>query len=337
MKVLYIGGTGTISAQCVKQSLERGCEVYALNRGNRRDRLPEGARTITADINADPQSVRAALKGMSFDAVCQFIAFKPEQVERDIDLFSGSVGQYIFISSASAYDKPPSGGVIREDTPLRNPFWRYARDKIACESVLTRAYRENGFPATIARPSHTYSEWSIPVAVHGHKGSWQVLERMRRGRSVPLPGDGTTLWTFTHSRDFAGAFARLLGNPSAIGESVHITSDERLTWNQAYGVIARALGAELNALRLPSWLLDAKGKAYGYDFEGSLLGDKANNAVFDTSKIKRLAPGWSAGIRYDEGVDIALNHLKKHPELAVPDPDFDRYCDELEAVVKSLA
>jgi nucleoside-diphosphate-sugar epimerase len=321
----------------VRQSLERGYEVYALNRGRQPGRLPEGARAINADINADPEGARAALKGMSFDAVCQFIAFRPEQVERDIGMFKDTAGQYIFISTASAYSKPPASQPIREDTPLRNPFWQYSRDKIACEDALLRAYREDGFPVTIVRPSHTYSEWSTPVAVHGHKGSWQVLERMRQGKRVPIQGDGATLWTFTHSRDFAGAFVGLLRNPAAIGEAAHITSDERLTWNQAYETIARALGVELNALHMPTWLLDARGKAYGYDFAGSLFGDKSNNAVFDSGKAKRLAPGWSAAIRFDQGVEMALAHLAKHPELAVPDPEFDKYCDELEVVADGLA
>ncbi|MDR2657075.1 MAG: SDR family oxidoreductase [Oscillospiraceae bacterium] len=336
MKVLYIGGTGTISTDCVRQTHALGHEVYVLNRGNRPERLLEWAHPIVGDVNGDPESVRSALAGMSFDVVAEFIAFRPEQVARDIELFRGMVGQYVYISSASVYNKPPINGLIREDTPLRNPFWRYARDKIACEDVLAKEYRESGFPYTIVRPSHTYSEWSVPVAVHGAKGSWQVLERIRQGKSVPVPGDGTTLWTFTHSRDFAGAFVRLLGNPRAIGEAVHITNDERLTWNQAYEIIARALGTKPNLLHLPTWLLEAKGKAYGYDFAGSLWGDKANNAVFDTSKIKRLAPGWSAGIRYDEGVAMCIAHQSAHPELIAPDPNFDKYCDELELMAASL-
>jgi nucleoside-diphosphate-sugar epimerase len=328
VKVLYIGGTGTISADCVNESIKAGQEVYVLNRGNRNDRLPKGVRSIAADINGDISAVKSALDGIPFDTVANFIAFKPSQVERDIELFKNA-GQYIFVSSASAYMKPPASIPVREDAPLRNPYWQYSRDKIACEDALVKAHRERGFPYTIIRPSHTYSEWYIPLAIHGKKGAWQVVERMRQGKSVPISGDGTTLWTFTHSRDLAKAFARLIGNTQAIGEAFHITSDESLTWNQAYDIIAHALGVKANVLHMPAWLLDAKGKSYGYDFAGSLWGDKANNAVFDNTKIKRFAPGWRAGIRYDEGIAISLDHLAKHPELAAPDPEFEKYYDEL--------
>lgn len=231
MKALFIGGTGTISTEISKRCVALGWELTLLNRGNAKQRAPEGARLIQADVH-DEDAVRRALGNERFDVAAEFVAYTPQEVERDIRLLEGRVGQYLFISSASAYQKPLSMPLITESTPLCNPYWEYSRNKAACEETLMRAYRERDFPVTIVRPSHTYCQRSVPVALHGAKGSYQVLCRMRQGKKIIIPGDGLTLWTVTHSRDFAVAFEGLMGNPQALGECFHITGDERLTWNQ---------------------------------------------------------------------------------------------------------
>ncbi|MBR5069864.1 MAG: SDR family oxidoreductase, partial [Bacteroidales bacterium] len=247
MKALFIGGTGTISSAITRLVAQTpGWELYLLNRGTRKNEVPQGVKTIIADIN-DEAAAETALAGMSFDVVCDFIGFMPAQVERDYRLFAGRTKQYMYISSASAYQKPLSSPYITEGTPLANPYWQYSRDKIACEERLMRHYREEGFPITIIRPSHTYCERGVPTAVHGNKGSWQVLKRMLEGKPVIIPGDGTTLWTVTHNSDFAKAFVGLMGNKHAIGETFQITGDENLTWNQIHEIIANILGVELKA------------------------------------------------------------------------------------------
>lgn len=324
MKALFIGGTGTISTEISKLCVTQGWELTLLNRGNASSRVPDGAETISADMN-DESAAAAALAGRTFDVVADFIAFTPEQAQRDIRLFSGRCRQYIFISSASAYAKPMPYPVLTESTALKNPYWRYSREKAACEDVLMRAWREDNFPVTIVRPSHTYCERSVPVAMHGRCGSFAVIERIRTGRKVIIPGDGTTWWTTTHSRDFARGFAGLMGNPHAIGEAVHITSDESLTWNQIYQCIASALGVELHAVHIASETL----AALCDDYVGALLGDKSNSVLFDNAKLKRLVPGFTATIRYDQGVREALNYIYAHPELQKPDPEFDAWCDEV--------
>ncbi|MCL2461613.1 MAG: SDR family oxidoreductase [Defluviitaleaceae bacterium] len=321
-KVLFIGGTGTISASCVSRALDSGWDVTLLNRGSRADSVPEGVKAITADIN-DEDGVRAALAGQNFDCVADFIAFTPEQVKRDIRLFNGAAGQYIFISSASAYQKPASGWVVTESTPLANQYWQYSRDKIACEDALMAEYRESGFPVTIVRPSHTYDHRSVPVSIHGSKGSWQVIARILAGKPVLVHGDGLSLWTFTHASDFAKAFAGLLGNVHAVGEAVHITSDEKITWNQAYEAIGRALGKKVDMLHVSSEML----AAFRPELTGNLLGDKANSVVFDNSKIKRLVPGFTATVRFDQGVRDTLDHVLSHKEYQREDPEFDAWCE----------
>ncbi|MDR3133781.1 MAG: SDR family oxidoreductase [Prevotellaceae bacterium] len=323
MKVLFIGGTGTISTAISKTLLASGQELFLLNRGNRNHRLPPGAVTLTADIN-DERQVAALIAGMEFDVVADFIAFVPAHLERDYRLFHRKTRQFIFISSASAYQKPPSDYRISEATPLANPFWQYARDKIACEMYLMERYRNEQFPVTIVRPSHTYSEYAVPLGVHGDKGSWQVIKRMLDGKPVIIQGDGTSLWTMTHSRDFARAFTGLMGNLHAIGEAVQIMSDETLTWNQIYTCIAGALGVPLRAVHVASEFLAA---CSDYDFTGSLLGDKAHSAVFDTAKLKRLVPGFTAAIRFDQGVKETLEYVRSHPECQTPDEPFDAWCD----------
>ncbi|MBS4202389.1 SDR family oxidoreductase [Bacillus sp. FJAT-49732] len=329
MKALFIGGTGTISSAITKQLAESGCELYLLNRGTRNDSLPAGVKVITADIH-DEEKVAKLIEDHEFDVVADFIAFVPAHVERDFRLFNGKTKQFIFISSASAYQKPLSDYRITEGTPLSNPYWEYSRNKIACEEYLMKQYRENGFPVTIVRPSHTYSERSIPLGVHGNNGSWQVAKRMLENKCVIIHGDGTSLWTLTHNRDFAKGFIGLMGNIHAIGESVHITSDESVTWNQIYEIIADALGVTLNAVHVPSEFLAACSK---YDYEGGLIGDKANTVVFDNSKLKRLVPDFVATTRVDQGIKQTVQYILEHPELQREDPEFDKWCDK---VIESL-
>lgn len=324
MKALFIGGTGTISGAISKLVIKKGWDLYLLNRGNRLDQVPEGAQVITGDIH-DEKAVAESIKDLHFDVVADFIAFKPEHVERDIRLFTNKTKQFMFVSSASAYQKPLSYYKTSESTPLSNPYWEYSRDKIACEDVLMAEYRKNQFPVTIVRPSHTYGEQKVPVAFYGKNGSWQVVERIRKGKPVIIHGDGTSLWTLTHNSDFAKAFAGLMANQGAIGEAVNITSDEALTWNKIYDCIGSALNVEVKKIHIATdFLVSCRP-----DLEGPLLGDKAGCAVFDNSKIKRLVPDFVATKRFDEGVRESVEYALAHPELQKPDEEFDRFCDKL--------
>jgi nucleoside-diphosphate-sugar epimerase len=329
MKILFIGGTGTISTAISRRLLEEGHELYLLNRGNRNSTLPEGAKEIRCDIS-DEAGAAKKLEGLAFDAAVDFIAFTADQVERDYRLFRGRTKQYVFISSASAYQKLPADYLITESTPLANPFWEYSRNKIACEDFLIGKYREEGFPVTIVRPSHTYDERSVPLGVHGKNGSWQVIKRILDGKPAIIHGDGASLWTMTHNSDFARGFTGLLGNIHAIGEAVHITSDETLTWNQVYAAIAEALGKPLKAVHVSSEFLDLCGKSY--DFLGSLTGDKANSVVFDNSKLKRLVPGFTATVRFDQGIRRTIEYILAHPECQKEDREFDAWCDKVIAL-----
>ncbi|MFC5468947.1 SDR family oxidoreductase [Cohnella suwonensis] len=329
MKALFIGGTGTISSAITKRLAEQGRELYLLNRGTRNGELPAGVKIIEADIN-DEKQVAKLIEGMRFDVVADFIAFVPSQLERDYRLFAGKTKQFMFISSASAYQTPLSDYRITEGTPLSNPYWEYSRNKIACEEFLIKQYREQGFPITIVRPSHTYDERSIPLGVHGSKGTWQVAKRMLENKPVIIHGDGTSLWTMTHNSDFAKGFIGLMGNIHAIGETVHITSDESVTWNQIYEVIADALGVKLNAVHVSSSFLDACSTE---DYRGGLLGDKANTVVFDNSKLKRLVPDFVATVRLDQGLKRTVEHILAHPELQAEDPKFDAWCDKVIAAL----
>ena len=332
MKALFIGGTGTISMAITKQLAENpDWELYLLNRGTRAQELPGGVKTITADINNE-QQVAEAIKDIHFDCVCDFIAFVPGQLERDYRLFAGKTKQFMFISSASAYQKPLSDYKITESTPLANPYWEYSRNKIACEEYLMKQYREAGFPITIIRPSHTYDERNVPVGAHGDKGSWQVLKRMMEGKPVLIQGDGTSLWTITHNSDFAKAFIGLMGNIHAIGEAYHITTDESVTWNQIYAIIADELGVELKPYYVPSDFLDAVGK---YDYRGGLIGDKSNTVVFDNSKVKRAVPGFTCTVRADQGLRKTVQHMLATPELQQDDPEFDAWCDKVIAAMEA--
>ncbi|PYG87654.1 nucleoside-diphosphate-sugar epimerase [Ruminiclostridium sufflavum DSM 19573] len=325
MKILLIGGTGTISTAISEKLIEEKHELYLLNRCQKNISLPQGFRSICADINNEVD-VAEKLSEMEFDCVADFIAFVPSQLERDYRLFNGKTKQFIFISSASAYQKPSSNYVINEGTPLANPYWEYSRSKIACEDYLMKMYREYGFPVTIVRPSHTYCKASIPLGVHGKNGSYQVIKRMLEGKPVILHGDGTSLWTMTHSLDFAKAFSGLIGNLHAIGEAVQITSDETLSWNQIYKSIANALGVDFKPFYVAS---DFLAKAGAFDFEGSLIGDKANSVVFDNSKLKKLVPGFQAAIRFDTGIKECVDYIMSHRDCQREDPEFDGWCDKV--------
>lgn len=325
MKVLFIGGTGTISTAISKELVKGGHDLYLLNRGSNNLIFDGGVKELIADIN-DEEKVAELIKNLEFDVVADFIAFVPGQLERDYRLFKNKTKQFIFISSASAYQKPLSDYRITEGTPLANPYWEYSRNKIACEDCLMKLYREEGFPVTIVRPSHTYDERNVPVGVHGSKGSYQVIKRMLEGKKVLIHGDGTSLWTLTHNSDFAQGFIGLMGNIHAIGEAVQITSDETLTWNQIYKAIASALGVELKACYVSSEFLDA---ASPEDFKGALIGDKANSVVFDNSKIKRLVPGFTCTRRFDQQVKEILDYVLNHSECRREDEEFDKWCDKV--------
>ena len=335
LKVLFIGGTGIISVSISELAVQQGIDLYLLNRGNRSQFIPEGAKTISADIH-DETEVCEKLRGMEFDVVVDFIAFKRADLERDYRLFKKNTRQFIFISSASVYQSPLSSPWITEGTPLSNPYWQYARDKIDCEEFLTEKYRDEGFPITIIRPSHTYSRSYVPLGIHGPKGFFSVLQRIRFGQKVIVHGDGLSLWTVTHGRDFAKAFTGIMGNAHAIGEAYHITSDESLTWNQIYGVIGAAFGTQPKIVHIPT---DTLAKLHE-SFSGGLLGDKANTVLFDNTKIKKAVPGFAATIRFDQGVRESLEYIYSHEECQAEDPDFDSWTNmvikEYEAAARSL-
>lgn len=324
MRVLFIGGTGTISADVSALAQQKGWEVTLLNRGNRN--LPDGMRNIIADIHNE-ELIAKVIEHENYDVVAQFIAYTAEDAERDIRLFRGKTKQYIFISSASAYQKPLADYRITESTPLANPYWEYSRNKIAAEEVLMRAYRTVGFPVTIVRPSHTYNGTKPPVCVHGSKGNWQIIKRILDGKPIIIPGDGSSLWTLTHSKDFAKGYVGLMANPHAIGNAFHITTDESMTWNQIYEIIADALGKTLNAMHVASDFLARHGE--NYDFRGELLGDKSSTVVFDNSKIKRLVPDFVCHVSMADGLRQSVRYMLSHPEVQILDPEFDRWCDRI--------
>ncbi len=335
MRILLIGGTGTISSAITALLSKRGEDkVWVLNRGNRTEVLPAGVVQLVADAY-DKESFSKAIDGLNFDVACYFIGFDVNQVAIAHDVLSGRVGQFIFISTASSYQKPPRSWLITEDTPLVNPFWEYSRKKAVCEKYLMDKYNSEGFPATIVRPSHTYCERSVPVGLHGKYGSWQIVKRMIDGKPVIVHGDGTSLWTMTDSRDFAKAFVGLFGKKEAIGQAFHITSDESIPWNQIYTDVAEALSIVLGRKITPvfkhvsSDTIIREGAKYGYDFEGNLLGDKANSVVFDNSKIKAVVPDFKAEISHKDGTLSSVRYMIDHPELQVEDPEFDAFCDHL--------
>jgi len=332
MKALFIGGTGTISMAITRAlSTNPDWELYLLNRGTRKQEIPQGVKVITADVTDEAQTAKA-LEGMTFDCVCDFIGFVPEQLERDYRLFAGKTKQFMYISSASAYQTPPADYKITEGTPLANPYWEYSRNKIACEDYLMKLYRQEGFPITIVRPSHTYDERNLPLGAHGDNGSWQIIRRMQEGKPVIIHGDGTSLWTITFNTDFAKAFIGLMGNIHAIGEVYHITSDESVTWNQIYAIVADELGVPFKPYYVPSDFLDAVSR---YDFRGGLLGDKSNTVVFDNSKIRRAVPDFVCTVRADQGLRKTVRHMLATPALQKEDPEFDQLCDKIIAALEA--
>ncbi|MCX7799600.1 MAG: SDR family oxidoreductase [Fimbriimonadales bacterium] len=323
MRALFIGGTGIISSACSEWLVERGHEVIHLNRGTSRP-APPGVRTVVCDVRAGG-ALPSELQGERFDAVADFIAFTAEDIERDLAWFRGRTRQFVFISSASVYQKPPSDWLIREDTPLANPYWEYSRNKIACEQRLQRAFREEAFPATIVRPSLTYSDWLIPLCINSWSRPWTIIDRMRRGKPVIVPGDGTSLWTVTHNTDFARGFGPLLGNEAAVGHAFHITSDEALTWNQLYRQAAHAAGVEAKLVPMPSDLIAAlDGKELG-----SLLGDKSHSTVFDLSKLRRFVPDYRPRVPWREGVARCIRWFEADPSRQLVDSEADARWDAM--------
>ena len=326
MKVLFIGGTGIISSASSQLALHRGVELYLLNRGKSFRPVPSGAKVLKGDIR-NPESARAALGDHSFDVVVDWVAFTPEHIETDLALFSGRTRQYIFISSASAYQTPPGYLPVTESTPLDNPFWEYSRNKIACEERLMLAYRQEKFPMTVVRPSHTYDATLLPF-----HGGYTNVARMRQGKPVLVHGDGTSLWTMTHHADFAVGLVGLLGNPHAIGDTFHITSDEWLSWNQIYTIVAEAAGVVPQLVHVPSELIAAIDPSLG----PGLLGDKSHSMVFDNSKIRRLVPEFGPRIPFWQGAREIIAWYAAHPEFQKVDPVFDAMQDKIIAAMQSI-
>ena len=325
MKALLIGGTGTISSAITRRLAEdKNWEVYLFNRGKHAANIPENVTVIQGDISDEKQAA-SLLDGMQFDWVAEFVGFTPDQVERDIRLFTGKTKQYIYISSATAYNTPPSRPQITEGMLLKNTYWQYARDKISCEEILLDAFRTKDFPITIVRPSHTYCERMIPFCLESPKGSWPVIRRMMEGKPIIVPGDGSSLWTITFNEDFAKGFVGLMGNIHAIGEAVHITTDESLTWNQ----MAEAVADELNVAYRPFYVPTDVLTALEPELDGGLNGDKRHSVLYDNTKLKQLVPGYCATISWREGVHRALQTILQSEELRPEDPQFDKWCDNL--------
>lgn len=328
MKVLFIGGTGIISTACVRLAVQQGLEVFILNRGKTHAQLPAQVKQIHADIQQEEQA-RAALRDQTFDVIADFISFTPADIERDIRLFAGKTAQYIFISSASAYQTPPVNYCITESTPLHNPHWEYSRNKIACEERLVAEYRRSAFPAVIVRPSLTYGDTLIPLSITSWTQSWSPVDRMLRGKPIIIHGDGTNLTTATHNTDFAKGFIGLLGDVRIIGHPIHITSDEVLTWNQHYQIVADIVGAKPKFVHIASDTLVAQNP----ELEGWLLGGFSNSAVYDNSKIKSLVPGFAATTTFKQGITQTISHFQRTPELRTLDAKFDQWCDRVLATV----
>ncbi|WP_460055634.1 SDR family oxidoreductase [Spirochaeta dissipatitropha] len=327
MKILFLGGSGIISSACSALAVEQGMELSVLNRGKTQLRpLPPEVEQIRGDL-FNPQELKTLLKGRYFDAVVQFMAFVPAHIQNDIDCFRDICGQYIFISSASAYHTPPLSWPVTESTPLHNPFWEYSRNKAVCEQLLQTEYINSGFPMTIVRPSHTYDKTLIPL-----HGGYTNIQRMKAGKPIVMHGDGSSLWTLTHHRDFAKGLIGLLGNEKALGEAVHITSDEALTWNAIAQLMARALGTEARLVCAPSEVI----ARYDREWGDGLLGDKTHSMVFDNSKLKRLVPGFQAVIPFHQGVREIIDWYEQNPEQQKSDPVLDATMDRIIADMQSL-
>ncbi len=324
MKILFIGGTGVISSACSALALERGLDLYLLNRGQSPRPAPPKARVLAADIRR-PETVVSAIEGLHFDCVVDWVAFTPEHVRTDLEIFRGRTHQYIFISSASVYHKPPRFLPVTESTPLHNPWWEYSRNKAACEALLMEAYKTESFPVTIVRPSHTYDQTLLPF-----HGGYTTLARMLAGKPVVVHGDGTSLWTLTHHKDFAVGLVGLLGNPHAIGEAFHITSDEWLSWNQIYETVAHAAGVEPRLVHVPSELIAAHDPVWG----ASLLGDKAHSMIFDNSKIRRLVPEFNPVIPFWQGAQEIVAWYRADPSRQGINPDLDALQDKLISMIR---
>lgn len=336
MKVLLIGGTGTISTAVTELAAREGYEITLLNRGNHSEGLPEGVTVVAGDIH-DEEWVNTAFEGAHFDVVANFLDFEPADFERSYRLWKDRTNQYIFISSASAYQTPLASPIVTESTPLANPYWQYSRNKIAGEEFYLGKYRTEGFPVTIVRPSHTYGEKSVPFSFEGSCGPYTVLERLRTGKKVIVHGDGSSLWTVTFNTDFAKAFVGLFGNVHAIGEAYHITSDESLTWNQIHEIVGAALGrsaAEVDAqlVHIPSGVL----RTLAPDMGDGLVGDKTASLIFDNSKIKKAVPGFAATVRFDQGVRKSVAYIYAHPECQRVDENFNQWCDAVIAKYEAL-
>ena len=321
MKTLFIGGTGLISSACSELALQYGMDLYLLNRGvSTKHPFLAGAKHLTGDVRVDEAGVADLLASHHFDVVVDWIAFTPADIERDLRLFSSKTDQFIFISSASAYQKPPGHYIITEETSLENPYWQYSRDKIACEERLMQAYRQDGFPVTIVRPSLTYGPSQLPLCTNSWQHPFTIIDRIKRGQKIVIPGDGTSLWVFTWNEDFAKGFLGLFGREDAIGEAFHITSDEVMTWNQAYQEVGRALGVELNVVYIASDLI-AK---YDEHAIGSLIGDKVNSAVFDNSKIKCFVPEFDCKVPWAEGVRRSIAWFEADPSRQTIDNETNQ-------------
>jgi nucleoside-diphosphate-sugar epimerase len=324
MKVLFIGGTGTISSEVSKLAVQNGFELYLLNRGNRSELAPSEARLITCDIR-DEENAKHVLKNYEFDVVVDWVCYNPEQVKSDIKLFKGKTDQYIFISSATVYKRPPEHYLVDESVPLSNPHWPYANDKIACEEILMKEYRESGFPVTIVRPSYTYSKTTIPHIFNSHKYHWTIIDRMRKGKKLIVPGDGTSLQIMTHSADLAKGFLGLLGNKQAIGQSFQITSDEVLTWNKLTNIMGEAAGAEPDIFHISSDFVCA----FSEERRGQILSDTSLSIVYDNSKIKSFVSGYKASIPFAEGIKQSIDWYDSHPGLRNVDEDFNKLIDKI--------
>ncbi len=322
LSALFIGGNGVISSACSRLAVERGIDVTLLNRGRSTTRPPiDGTKSLIADAG-DADAMGAAIGSREFDVVVNFQVFTAERAAHDIDLFSGRTGQYVFISTAAGDQKPVKRIPITESTPLCNPFSPYAQNKIASELAFGEAYRTAGFPVTIVRPSHTYDPTLIPL-----DGGWTVIDRMRRGRKTVIHGDGTSMWTLTHQQDFARAFVGLLGNPQTVGDSVHITSDEAMTWDAIAHCLARAAGAVADIVHVASAQVVREIPAW----EGPIIGDKSYSLVFDNAKIRQLVPGWAATIPFWRGAQEIVDWYDAHPERQIVDPQIDKALDRLAA------
>jgi nucleoside-diphosphate-sugar epimerase len=332
MKILFIGGTGLISSACSELACQRGMDLTILNRSlTHKYSIPDGARVLTGDVRTDTDGLAEQLRGQHFDVVVDWIAFRPEDIERDLRLFRGQTGQFVFISSASAYQKPPAHYIITEDTPLENPFWEYSRNKIACEQLLMQAYKQDGFPVTIIRPSLTYGPSQIPLCGASWQHPYTVIDRILRGQKIIVPGDGTSLWVLTWNGDFARGLVGLFGNPQAAGEAFHITSDEVLTWNQIYRETGRALGLDPQIVHISSDFI----AAFNPNAVGDLTGDKINSSVFDNSKIKRFVPDFHCSVAWAEGVRRSIAWHQADPARQTIDAGMNQTWDRIIAAYES--